>query len=161
VQFVFQPIDPVEEPTLPAQNGALQTAYFVNQFMLDRARHMRSSQVLKGLSLLLGIAIVAALYWLVSPPMRVTVLPEGALVDVRNLGEYNSTLSGIHTISLSTGTNPRDPGLSGIDAGLDILVPMHGSSVEFLSGHRYRVDVKGDGWLGARLPITSSAEFSL
>ena len=109
-------------------------------------------------------------------------LPGGVLIDVRNLGEYNSTLSdiaihdltarrvvwrvrarqdfiAIHTISIRPGSNPRDLGLN--DYSLDVVIPSYASSVEFTPGHRYRVHIDGDAWLGARLPIISRAEFRL
>jgi hypothetical protein len=129
-------------------------------------------------------ALLAAANWILSPPLKISMNGESAVIDVQSLGEYNSALTeltirdvstgeilwevvpesgkyvGLWKIRINRGANASDFGIRYKGDDLVIVIPSDGRQVVFSPGHKYEVVARGENWLGMKLSFASKAGFS-
>jgi len=132
-----------------------------------------------GFAALLITAMLAA--HLLGPPIEISATQHGVEVDLRSLGEYNSSLYSIqiadlesnrviwrvearerelqvYLLSLSVGDNSRDLGLLEQDESLHLILPEGDSLVNFRRGGRYEIVASTKRWFGLELTTTRTFE---
>ena len=132
-----------------------------------------------------GILLVAVILWrFIEPPISVVSSNGAVEIDVRSLGEYNSSLSKIEifdrtagrviwravagdeaievfTLIIRAGENPSDLGLKRQDARVQIDLPAEGDVVHFADGHKFDIRIFAKLILPFGIVPSSTASFTL
>lgn len=135
---------------------------------------------LAGLAIMVVAGVLTAPHAL-GPPIEISGIRDGVEIDLRSLGEYNSSLYSIqitdlesdrvvwrveagmreiqvYLLSLYVGENPADLGLLEQDASLDLVLPQGESFVHFKRGGRYEIVVSSRRWFGLEFATTRTFE---